>query len=408
MPNAAPIFATLIAVILVARFFGFIFRKMGQPPVMGEVLGGIILGPSALGYLFPSVSTYFFHADALSFLKHVAELGISLYLFLMGLEIDLPRLQKAARSAAMVSILSILLPFGLGLLLAHHIYAEYAPPNFGFPAFALFIGVSMSITAFPVLARILSDSPLHKTKLGDLALSCAALDDITAWCLVAVVTGVMSASIDSAWLTLGLTIAYMIFMIGFVRPFFRQTIPKLEKRFERLPEALLALAILGALTSATITDLIGIHGLFGAFLFGAVVPHDSLVARDINGRLQDFVRILFLPAFFALTGLKTQLGLLANSQEWLLCAVIIALAIIGKFGGAFTGSMLAGNTRHESTVLGILMNTRGLVELIVLNIGYSLGILSPTLFTMLVVMAVVTTFMTGPLLHLVGVERYKA
>ncbi len=375
---------------------------------MGEVLGGIILGPSIFGYFFPQLTHFFFHSDALVFLKHVAELGISLYLFLMGLEIDLPRLQKTARSSAIISLLSIILPFGLGLLLAHQIYPQYAPPGLGFLEFSLFIGVSMSITAFPVLARILSDSPLHKTKLGDLALACAAIDDIAAWCLLAVVTGVIASSLNGAWATFGLTIGYVIFMIGFVRPFFRNVIPKLEKRFERLPEALLAFAILGALISATITDAIGIHGLFGAFLFGAVVPHDSLVARDINGRLQDFVRILFLPAFFALTGLKTQLGLLTSGHDWLLCVIIIVIAIVGKFGGAYMGGVLSGHTRHESTVLGILMNTRGLVELIVLNIGLSLGVLTPTLFTMLVVMALVTTFMTGPLLRVVGVERYRA
>ncbi len=374
---------------------------------MGEVLGGIILGPSILGYFSPPLTQFFFHPEALVFLKHVAELGISLYLFLMGLEIDLPRLQRGARSSVVISLLSIVLPFGLGFLLAHQIYSQYAPPGLGFLEFSLFIGVSMSITAFPVLARILSDSPLHKTKLGDLALACAAIDDMAAWCLVAVVTGVMASSLNGAWVTAGLTIGYVIVMIGFVRPFFRNAIPKLEKRFERLPEALLALAILGALASATITDAIGIHGLFGAFLFGAVVPHNSLVARDINGRLQDFVRILFLPAFFALTGLKTQLGLISSGQDWLLCATIIGIAILGKFGGAYLGGVLSGHTRHEATVLGILMNTRGLVELIVLNIGLSLGVLTPSLFAMLVVMALVTTFMTGPLLGWVGVERYR-
>lgn len=406
MPNIAPALSTLIVVIAFARLIGFLFRKLGQPPVMGEVLGGIILGPSVVGHFFPETSAYFFHSYALVFLKHVAEIGITLYLFVMGLEIDLPRLQKTAGSALLISNLSILFPFALGILLAQQIFSNYAPAGFGLFEFSLFIGITLSITAFPVLARILSDSPLHKSRIGDLALTCAALNDITAWCLVAVVTGVMGA-VNTAWLTIALTIAFVLFMLGVLRPLVARAIPRLEKQFERLPEALMAFAILGALISATITEVIGIHALFGAFLFGLIIPHESLIARDISERLQDFIRILFLPAFFALTGMKTQIGLISTQQDWLICLVIIALAIIGKFSGAYLGGILSGNTRRESTILGILMNTRGLVELIVLNIGLSLGILTPTLFTMLVLMALVTTFMAGPLLQLVGANSKK-
>lgn len=401
MPSLAPTFATLIILIGFARLMGYIFRKCGQPPVMGEVLGGILLGPSVFGHFFPSASSYLFHKDTLVFLKNIAEVGISLYLFVMGLEIDLPRLQKTARSAILVSQLSIILPFALGLLLAHQIYTSYAPTGFGLFEFSLFIGVSLSITAFPVLARILADSSLHKTRLGDLALTCAAIDDITAWCMVAVITGITGTK-NSAWMTFIFTILYIVLMLLAMRPFIAKIIPKLEKQFERLPEALLAFAILGALTSALITELIGIHALFGAFLFGAIVPHESLIARDVTARLSDFIRILFLPAFFALTGMKTQIGLISSAQDWLICLLIIGLAILGKFGGAFLGATLSGNSRKDSAILGVLMNTRGLVELIVLNIGLSLGILTPTLFTMLVLMALVTTFMSGPLLRLFG------
>lgn len=401
LPSLAPSFLTLIVVIAVARLTGFLFRKLGQPPVMGEVLGGIILGPSAFGHFFPEATAFLFHQDALIFLKNIAEIGISLYLFVMGLEINLPRLKKAARSAVLISQLSIIFPFALGLLLARQLYVNYAPSGFGLLEFSLFIGVALSITAFPVLARILADSSLHKTRLGDLALTCAAIDDITAWCLVAVVVGI-TGTVNTAWMTFGLTIAYVLFMMMAVRPLITIIVPRVEKQFERLPEALLAFAILGALTSATITEAIGIHALFGAFLFGAIIPHESLMARDVTERLQDFIRILFLPAFFALTGMKTQIGLISSGQDWLICGVIIGLAIFGKFGGAYLGATLSGNSRRESAILGILMNTRGLVELIVLNIGLSLGILTPTLFTMLVIMALVTTFMTGPLLRLVG------
>jgi len=405
MSTLVPSFLTLIIVIAFARFVGFLFRKIGQPPVMGEVLGGIILGPSVFGFFFPELTKSVFHPDSLVFLKHISEVGISLYLFVMGLEIDLPRLQKSAKSAVLISQLSIIFPFTLGASLAVQIYSRYAPSHFGLLEFSLFIGVSLSITAFPVLARILADSPLHKTKLGDLTLTCAAIDDITAWCLVAIVTGITHDSIKGAGITLALTGLYVFFMLVVIRPLIEKLIPRLEKNSERLPEALLAFAILGALASATITELIGIHGLFGAFLFGAIVPHTSLIARDVTDRLQDFVRILFLPAFFALTGMKTQIGLLAGAEDWLTCAAIIGLAILGKFGGAFLGAILSGNSKRESTIIGLLMNTRGLVELIVLNIGLSLGILTPTLFTMLVLMALITTFMAGPLLHLMGLKN---
>jgi Kef-type K+ transport system membrane component KefB len=402
LAGIAPLFLTLIVVIAFARLIGFIFRKLGQPSVMGEVLGGIILGPSVFGFFFPGGTAFLFHQDALVFLRHVAELGISLYLFVMGLEINLPRLQKAARSALLISQFSIIFPFALGLLLASQIYTRYAPAGFGLFEFSIFIGVSLSVTAFPVLARILADSPLHKTRLGDLALTCAAIDDIAAWCLVAIVTGFTAPSLSGAWMTLGLTVGYVIIVMGLARPIVQKLVLRLDTQFERLPEALLAFAVLGALISATITDAIGIHGLFGAFLFGAIIPHDSLIARDVSQRLQDFVRILFLPAFFALTGMKTQIGLLSGGSDWAICAVIIGVAILGKFGGAYLGAILAGNSRREATILGILLNTRGLVELIVLNIGLSLGILTPPLFTMLVLMALVTTFMAGPLLRLVA------
>lgn len=397
--NLVPSFLTLVVVISIARFFGMLFRRVGQPAVMGEVFGGVVMGPSLIGGHFPELSAAVFHPEALVFLRHIAEVGITLYLFLMGLEIDLPRLKKSAKSAVLISQLSILLPFILGVGLAKFIYLDYAPHGVGFAEFALFTGVCLSITAFPVLARILSDSALHKTSLGDLALTCAAIDDITAWCLVAVITGIMSTSLGGAGLTVLLTVVYVVAMILVVRPYIEKLLPRLEKTSERVPQALLAFVVLGALGSAALTDLIGIHAFFGAFMFGAIIPHNSLIARDVSARLHDFIAILFLPAFFALTGLKTEVGLLSGSKDALICFIIIALAIAGKFGGAYAGARLSKNDHKSSIILGILMNTRGLVELIVLNIGLSVGILTPTLFTMMVIMALVTTFMTGPLLR---------
>ena len=399
-----PSFFTLVIVIALARLIGMLFRKIGQPPVMGEVLGGIILGPSVLGYFFPQFSSVVFHGESVAFLKHIADLGILLYLFVMGLEMDLPRLRKSARAAVVISQLSIIFPFILGFILASRIYSSYAPSGIGLFEFSLFIGVTLSITAFPVLARILADTNLHRTSLGDLALTCAAANDITAWCLVAIVTGLLQASMSGAVVTVLFTILYIVLMMLVVRPYIEKLIPRLEKQSERVPETLLAFVILGALGSAALTDVIGIHALFGAFLFGAIIPNESLIARDLTERLQDFVRILFLPAFFATTGMKTQIGLLSGSQDWILCIVVIGVAVLGKFGGTFIAAIFSGKNRQESAILGILMNTRGLVELIVLNIGLSVGVLTPTLFTILVIMAVVTTFMTGPLLKLVNTK----
>lgn len=390
---------TLLLVILAARLCGDLFRRLGQPSVMGEVLGGLLLGPSLFGRLAPEFSAAVFHPEALTFLKDVSQIGIVLYLFMLGLEIDLPRLRRSARSAVVVSQFSVWLPFSLGLLLASQIYESHAPSGLGFWAFAGFTGVALSITAFPVLARILSESKLHQTSLGELALTCAAIDDITAWCLVAVVTGLLASSMTGAVLTVVLTLFYILLMVQVVRPLIARILPAIEKKSERLSQTLMAIAVLGALASAALTDLIGIHAFFGAFLFGAVIPHNSLIAREVTGRLQDVVAVLFLPAFFVLTGLKTDLGLLSKSAQWGLCAVILALAIAGKWGGAYLGARLSRHAHREASLLGILMNTRGLVELIVLNLGLQLGIFTPLLFTMFVLMAVVTTFMTGPLLR---------
>jgi Kef-type K+ transport system membrane component KefB len=406
MPSSAPAFLTLIAVIGFARLVGFLFRKLGQPSVMGEVLGGILLGPSVVGHFFPETTAFLFHPDALVFLKNVAEIGISLYLFILGLEVDLERLRKTARSAVLISQLSILFPFVLGVVLAYQIHDPYAPGGPSPVVFSLFVGIALSITAFPVLARILAESPLHRTGLGDLALTCAAINDVMAWCLVSVLTGMMGA-VNSAWMTVGSTLLFVVLMMTVARPMMAKFLPRIEKQFERLPEALLAFAIIGALASAVVTELIGIHALFGAFLFGMIIPHESLIARDVAARINDFIRILFLPAFFALTGMKTQIGLISSVQDWLVCGVIIAVAIVGKFGGTYLGATLSGSSRREASVLGILMNTRGLVELIVLNIGLSLGILTSTLFTMFVIMALVTTFITGPLLRAVGTDRIR-
>lgn len=395
-----PSFFTLALVILVSRFVGNVFRKFGQPAVMGEVLGGIILGPSCIGLFFPQFTEIVFPPPSVSLLKHIAEIGILFYLFIIGLEIDLPRLSKSAKSAVVISQASIGLPFVLGLVFAGFIYEMYAPLGVGLMEFSLFIGVSLSVTAFPVLARILADSKLHRTSLAELALTCAAANDITAWCLVAVISGLMNSALGGSLVTLGLTVVYLVVMLYFIRPIVVRWSEKNVKTGS-VPESLFSVIVVGTLVSAAITEAIGIHGLFGAFLFGAIIPSESTIARDLTARLQEFIRILFLPAFFALTGIQTQIGLLVDLQDWLVCGVIIGLAVLGKFGGTYIAARISGKNEKESTILGILMNTRGMVEIIVLNIGLSVGVLTPALYTIFVVMAIVTTLMTGPLLSLV-------
>jgi Kef-type K+ transport system membrane component KefB len=296
-----------------------------------------------------------------------------------------------------ISLTSIVLPFAMGALLARALYEGHAPAGVGFTPFALFLGVSMSITAFPVLARILSDRGLQRTRLGVIALTSAAINDAAAWCLLAFVVGVTQATPIDAVRTVVLTAVYVAFMLTAGRRVMSATIA----RFDASPnvgERSLALVLVTVLLSAVATEYIGIHAIFGAFLLGAIIPHDSRIARHATERLQDIVRVMFLPAFFAFTGLRTEIGLVESGRDWLVCGAIIAVAIAGKFGGTVLASKVMGLDWRDSAALGILMNTRGLVELIVLNIGLDLGVISPRLFTMLVIMALVTTVMTSPVL----------
>ena len=258
------------------------------------------------------------------------------------------------------------------------------------------MGVSMSITAFPVLARILTDRRLHRSPLGIIALTCAAVDDVTAWCLLAFVVGGIQSQLGGAALTVVLTIVYIGFMLFVVRPLLQRFVEKVEGRND-MDQQIMAVMSIGLLLSCLATEAIGIHALFGAFLLGALVPHESRVARTLTGKLQDFVVILLLPAFFALTGLRTQVSLIGGA-DWLACLLIILVAFVGKFGGSTLAARLTGLDWRDSAALGILMNTRGLVELIVLNVGLDLKVISPQLFAMLVIMALVTTFATSPIL----------
>jgi Kef-type K+ transport system membrane component KefB len=317
-------------------------------------------------------------------------------MFLVGLDLNTDRLKERTRSAVAVSNASILFPFLLGSLLALQQYPRLSSSHVAFSAFALFLGVSMSVTAFPVLARILTDRKIHRSRMGSMALICAAFNDVTAWCMLAFVVGVVHSRLGGAALTALLTLAYIAGMFLVVRPLLHRIALK-YKGNGGLSQQMMAMIFGCLLLSCLATEYIGIHALFGAFLLGAVIPHDSWVARTITDRLNDFVVVMLLPAFFALTGLRTQIGLIGGAQ-WLTCGLIILVAFAGKFGGASIAARLTGLSWKDSAALGILMNTRGLMELIVLNVGLDLKVISPTLFAMLVIMAVVTTLATSPIL----------
>lgn len=398
------ILLALVAVVAAARFLGNCFRSIQQPPVIGEIIAGIALGPSLLGRFAPSMETYLFPANVAPALNIVAQVGVILFMFLVGVELDLGLLRKRGHSTVAISHASILAPFFLGALLSLYLYPRVSSGDISFTSFALFLGVSMSVTAFPVLARILTDRHMTKTRLGALSLTCAAVDDITAWCLLALVVGVARAESAGFLKTVSLAAAYIAFMMVVIRPAMnRLTLVYGNKG--QLTQGLMATIFVMLLLSASATEGIGIHALFGAFALGAMIPHDSGLAKELTDKLEDLVVVLLLPAFFAFTGLRTQIGLVSGVEQWAWCALIIAVASTGKFGGSLIAARITGLSWRDGSALGVLMNTRGLMELIVLNIGYEMHVISPTLFAMMILMALVTTFATTPILHLLGVDE---
>jgi Kef-type K+ transport system membrane component KefB len=388
---------SLAVIVVTARGMGALFGLIGQPAVIGEVVGGIMLGPSLLGRISPALYAQVLSPAVTPFLNVYAQLGVILYLFLVGLELDLTAIRRAGRATLAISHASIILPFLLGSGLALVLYQRLSTSDVPFTVFALFLGVSLSVTAFPVLARILTDRKIAKTPMGTLALACAAIDDVTAWCLLALVVSISQAQAADVVRTVVLTIAFVFVVLQVIAPLVKRLMPRLE-RAENLTRTEVSLLFVAMLASAMTTEYIGIHGFFGAFLIGAIIPHGR-ISTEMNRRLDDFVAVLFLPAFFAFTGMRTQIGLVTGAENWMLCGVIIVVACVGKFGGTLVASRWSGLAWRDSAALGTLMNTRGLVELIVLNMGLDLGVISPTLFAMLVLMALVTTFMTTPILQ---------
>jgi Kef-type K+ transport system membrane component KefB len=394
----------LAAVLAIGRLLGRWFAAAGQAPVIGEVVAGILLGPSLLGRVAPAVADFVLPAAIAPFLSVIAQLGIVLYMFLVGLELNTDVVRTRARATVATSHASILTPFLLGTTLALYLYPRLSSNDVSFTTFALFLGVAMSITAFPVLARILTDRGTSTTELGVVALTCAAADDVTAWCLLALVVGVAQERLSNAAVVAVLGVTFVVVMVLVVRPL----LLRVARHSDRMPaRELIALGLLCVLMSALVTEWIGIHAIFGAFVLGAVVPHDSRFARLMVDRLHDLVTILLLPAFFAVTGMRTEIGLLSGTAEWLMCGLIIAVATAGKFGGTLIAARATGMDWRAATALGVLMNTRGLMELIVLNIGLDLNVISPTLFTMMVLMALATTLATTPLLNILGAAPFR-
>ncbi|MEA5128833.1 MAG: cation:proton antiporter [Proteiniphilum sp.] len=390
----------IVVIILVARLFGWICKKIGQPTVIGEIIAGIALGPSLLGLYFPEISVFVFPDASLGNIQVLSQIGLVLFMFVVGMEIDLGVLKSKAHDAVVISHASIILPFALGMGLAYFIYEHFAPEGVHFSSFGLFLGIAMSITAFPVLARIVQERGINKTRLGTVVITCAAADDITAWCLLAVVIAIVKAgSFISALYTIVLAVLYVFLMIKIVRPFLKR-IGDLHSSPENLSKPIVALFFLTIIFSAYMTEVIGIHALFGAFMAGAIMPENPKFRHLFIEKVEDIALVLLLPLFFVYTGLRTQIGLLNEPYLWGVTVLIIVVAVIGKFIGSALAAKFVGQSWKNSLVIGALMNTRGLMELVVLNIGYDLGVLNAEIFAMMVIMALVTTFMTGPALDL--------
>ncbi len=390
----------IVAIVIVARIFGWFFNKIGQPSVIGEIIAGIVLGPSLFGMYFPEGSAAIFPVESLGNLNLLSQVGLILFMFVVGMELDLKVLKTKAKEAVVISHSSIVIPFSLGMILAYFMYSTYAPEGVNFLSFALFMGIAMSITAFPVLARIVQERGIQKTKLGTIVLTAAAADDITAWCILAVVIAIVKAgSVVSALYVIGLSVVYVLVMLKLVRPFLRH-IGNLNANNQTLSKPVIAIFLLVLVVSSYTTEVIGIHALFGAFMAGAIMPESHKFRQIFVEKVEDVAVILFLPLFFVFTGLRTQIGLLNDIELWKAAGWIIVVAVTGKFVGSAVAAKYVGQNWKDSLTIGALMNTRGLMELVALNIGFELGVLTPEVFAMMVIMALLTTFMTGPFIDL--------
>lgn len=386
----------IAAILLVGRFLTRLMRRLGQPAVIAEIVAGIALGPSLLGWIWPAGMAALFPAESMAGLGLVSQLGLVFFMFLVGLEFDPRLLQGQLRASVLISNAGILVPFLLGALLAVPLHPLLAPEGVGLVPFLLFLGTAMSVTAFPVLARILTERRLIRTRVGAVALASAAVDDVSAWCLLALVVGIASSGgVAAAAVTTAIALLYSAFVWFGVRPMLARVGPR---QGQAISTEVIGLVMLLVVLSAATTEWIGIHALFGAFLVGAAMPRAAGLSAVLADKLEDFVTVVLLPLFFAYSGLRTQIGLLSDAEDWALCAAIVAVATLGKFGGTSLAGRLSGLDWRDASALGVLMNTRGLMELVVLNVGLDLGVISPRLFAMMVIMALVTTWVTSPLL----------
>lgn len=399
MPDVLLLIVQVSVVLMAARFAGFVLRRMGQPQVVGEMLAGVMLGPSLLGWLAPQLSERLFPPTSLGYLNSLSQFGLLIFMFLVGLELDPRLVRRAWRTALITSHASIVAPFVLGSGLAIYLYPRFSDASVSFTSFAMFIGTAMSVTAFPVLARILSERGLLTTHVGAVAIACAAVNDVTAWCILAGVVGFVRAAETELplWVTVVALSVHLCVMAYGVRPLMR-SLTGAHGGGGRLSQDLLTIIFLVILGSAFVTEWLGIHALFGAFVAGVVMPKDTMFVHVLTEKLQDVTVVLFLPLFFAFTGLRTGIGLVSTPEMGATCLLIIVTAIVGKLGGSAIAARAGGMSWRGAGALGVMVNTRGMMELVVLNIGLDLGVLSPVLFTMMVVMTLVTTLMTSPLL----------
>ncbi len=396
----------LLVIILATQMGGSLASALRQPAVVGEIAAGLLLGPSLVGQLWPAAFTFLFPASSLDTLRLLSQVGVILFMFSVGLDVDVAHLRQRAPTALAVSHFSIVVPFLLGVGAALALFPHYAPAGVPFHSFALFMGIALSITAFPVLARVIEERGLTRTPLGTTALACAAVDDVTAWVLLAMVVTLVTAG------GIGGTLAFMVCALAlFMAAMVWAVRPWLARLFEHasgpLSRGRTAHVLIVLLASALLTEVIGIHALFGAFLAGAIMPPSRELRQQLRERLESLSSVFLLPIFFAYTGLRTQIGLLNDAASWAVCVGIILTAVAGKLLGSMLAARWSGSSWHDAFVLGALMNTRGLMELVALNVGYDLGILSPRMFTMLVLMALVTTAMTGPLIDIASRARTR-
>ena len=391
----------IIVILITCRLFGWLFAKMQQPTGIGEIVAGIVLGPSVLGHLLPSVSAFLFPLDSLQNINMLSQFGLILFMFAIGMELNITEVRQKLKETILISHTSTIFPFFLGMVTAYFLYNKYAYESTPFLSFALFVSIALSITAFPVLARIIQEKGLTKTHLGTISLASAANGDITAWCLLAVVVAIAQAgSMLSAIYNIGFSFIYLLLMFTVIRPFLRM-IGHIYHNKEVVDKGLVAFMFLLLIVSSYLTEILGLHALFGAFVAGVVMPDNIKFRKIMTEKVEDVSLALFLPLFFVSTGLRTEIGLLNSPELWYMCGIFILVAIIGKFGGSLVAARFVGETWKDSLYIGALMNTRGLMELVVLTIGYDMKILTPPIFVMLVLMTLVTTFMTTPLISFI-------